>query len=161
MELTTILNQCYRFPGFVYEGARFSPDKKRIEVRVRPRRGADPTCSGCQQRSPGYDHLAVRRFEFIPVWGFLVVFLYRMRRVNCWRCGVLVEEVPWGIGKHQLTKVYMQFLAHWALGTQAVVEGGRGVVSDVLGEGVRLGGVHRAVGASASRAGTHLRDWRG
>jgi transposase len=114
MELTTILNQCHRVPGFVYEGARFATDKQSIEVRVRPRRGADPTCSGCQQRSPGYDHLAVRRFEFIPVWGFLVVFLYRMRRVNCRRCGILVEEVPWGSGKHHLTKVYMQFLAHWA-----------------------------------------------
>jgi transposase len=114
MELTTILNQCYHFPGFVYEGARFSTDKKMIEVRVRPRSGSDPTCSGCQQRSPGYDHLEERRFEFIPVWGFLIFFLYRMRRVNCRHCGVLVEAVPWGSGKHQLTKVYMQFLAHWA-----------------------------------------------
>jgi transposase len=114
MDLTTILNQCHRVPGFVYEGARFSTDKTRIEVRVRPRRGADATCSGCRQRGPGYDHLGERRFEFIPVWGFLVVFLYRMRRVNCRRCGVVVEEVPWGSGKHHLTKVYMQFLAHWA-----------------------------------------------
>jgi len=37
-----------------------------------------------------------------------------MRRVNCQACGVTVEEVPWGKGKHQLTKVYMQFLANWA-----------------------------------------------
>jgi transposase len=37
-----------------------------------------------------------------------------MRRVNCPTCGVVVEEVPWASGKHQLTKVYMQFLAHWA-----------------------------------------------
>ena len=29
-------------------------------------------------------------------------------------CGVRVETVPWGIGKHQLTKAYMLFLAHWA-----------------------------------------------
>jgi hypothetical protein len=27
---------------------------------------------------------------------------------------VRVEAVPWGIGKHQLTKAYMLFLAHWA-----------------------------------------------
>jgi len=114
MELTTILNQCYRFPGFVYEGARFSTDRKSIEVRLRPRKGAHPTCSGCQQRGPGYDHLEERRFEFIPMWGFLVFFLYRMRRVDCPTCGVLVEQVPWGNGKHQLTQVYMQFLAHWA-----------------------------------------------
>ena len=28
------------------------------------------------------------------MWGFLVFFFYRMRRVNCRRCGVVVEEVP-------------------------------------------------------------------
>src|ERR1700681_1593285 len=95
-------------------GQILSTDRKSIEVRLRPRKGAHPTCSGCQQRGPGYDHLEERRFEFIPLWGFLVFFLYRMRRVNCRRCGVLVEEVPWGRGKHQLTNAYMQFLAHWA-----------------------------------------------
>jgi hypothetical protein len=26
---------------------------------------------------------------------------------------VRVEELPWAIGKHQLTKAYMLFLAHW------------------------------------------------
>ena len=119
-----ILNQCARVPGFVYEGARFSADRSRIEVRVRPRSGSQPTCSGCQQRRPAYDHLDERRFEFIPVWGFLVFLLYRMRRVNGRGCGVVVEQVPWGSGKHQLTKVYMQCLAHWArqLSWQEVAE---------------------------------------
>ncbi len=114
MLLITILNHCHRFPGFVYEWAKFSADKQAIEVRVRPRSGSAAVCSGCQKPSPGYDHLDERRFEFIPLWGFLVFFLYRMRRVNCRGCGVVVEEVPWGSGKHHLTKVYMQFLAHWA-----------------------------------------------
>jgi transposase len=114
MLLITILNHCHRFPGFVYQGAKFSADQKTIEVRVRPRRGSAAVCSGCHQPRPGYDHLDERRFEFIPLWGFLVFFLYRMRRVNCRQCGVVVEAVPWGSGKHHLTKVYMQFLAHWA-----------------------------------------------
>jgi hypothetical protein len=34
MELITILNRCHRFRGFVYEHARFSADKKSIEVAV-------------------------------------------------------------------------------------------------------------------------------
>src|SRR5664280_2070641 len=37
-----------------------------------------------------------------------------MRRVDCRNCGVVVEEVPWSDGKHQLTKAYMLFLARWA-----------------------------------------------
>jgi transposase len=115
MQLITILNRCHRFRGFVYEGARFSPlEQNIIEVRVRPRAGAAAICSGCHRPAPGYDHLSERRFEFIPFWGFLVFLVYRMRRVNCKACGVVVEELPWASGKHQLTKVYMQFLAHWA-----------------------------------------------
>jgi transposase len=114
MELITILNQCHRFRGFVYHHDRFSPDKKVIEIGVRPRAGSAALCSGCHQPAPGYDHLPERRFEFIPFWGILVFLLYRMRRVNCRDCGVVVEEVPWGDGKHQLTRAYMLFLARWA-----------------------------------------------
>ena len=42
------------------------------------------------------------------------MLLYAMRRVDCRQCGVKVEEVPWAIGKHTLTKAYMLFLAQWA-----------------------------------------------
>src|SRR5580658_8078261 len=115
MDLLTILNRCHHFSGFVYQHARFSPDKKAIEIAVRPRTGSTAVCSGCHQPAPGYDRLPERRFEFIPFWGFLVFLLYSMRRVDCRRCNtVFVEEVPWGDGKHQLTKAYMLFLARWA-----------------------------------------------
>ena len=115
MELTTILNCCYHHRGFVYERARFRPDRTAIEIKVRPRRGAVAVCSGCHQPAPGYDHLPERCFEFIPLWGFLVFLLYTMRRVDCRRCGaVVVEEVPWGDGKRSLSRAYMLFLARWA-----------------------------------------------
>jgi len=114
MQIITLLNQCYRFPGFVYQQARLSPDRKRLEIRVRPRVGSKALCSGCHRPAVGYDHLAERAFEFIPIWGFLVFLLYRMRRVHCTTCGVVVEEVPWADGKHSLTRAYMIFLARWA-----------------------------------------------
>jgi len=47
MELITILNRCHRFPGFVYQHAHFSADKKSIEVAVRPRKGSAAVCSRC------------------------------------------------------------------------------------------------------------------
>ncbi len=31
-----------------------------------------------------------------------------MRRVQCRNCGIVVEEVPWSDGKHQLTKAYLE-----------------------------------------------------
>ena len=115
MELITILNACHRFRGFVYHRATFSPDHKSIEISVRPRKGSTAVCSRCHQPAPGYDQLAERRFEFIPLWGFFVFLLYAMRRVYCPRCdAVIVEEVPWADGKRTLTKAYMLFLARWA-----------------------------------------------
>jgi transposase len=115
LQLITILNRCQRFPGFVYQRARFSSDHKSIEIDVRSRKGSAAICSRCHQPAPGYDQLPERRFEFIPFWGFLVFLLYSMGRVDCRRCGaVVVEEVPWGDGKRTLTRVYMLFLARWA-----------------------------------------------
>jgi len=115
MELITILNRCHRFRGFVYQHAHFSADKKSIEVAVRPRKSSAAVCSRCHLPAPDYDQRAERRFEFIPLWGFLVFLLYTMRRVDCRRCGVVaVEEVPWADGKRTLTKAYMLFLARWA-----------------------------------------------
>ena len=114
MLLTRLLNTCHHFPGFVYEGTRLCEATKTIEIDVRPRLGSKPCCSVCKQPAAVYDQRRCRRFEFIPIWGFAVFLLYRMRRVDCNRCGVKVEEVPWGIGKHTLCKVYMLYLAHWA-----------------------------------------------
>jgi transposase len=114
MDLLTILNHCHHHRGFVYQQARFGPDKKSIEVSVRSRHGTAALCSGCRQPAPGYDHLPERRFEFIPFWGFLVFFLYSRRRVHCGTCGVVAEELPWSDGKHQSTKAHMLFLAGWA-----------------------------------------------
>jgi transposase len=115
LQLITILNRCHRFPGFVYQQARFSSDHKSIEIAVRSRKGSGAVCSRCHHPAAGYDQLSERRFEFIPFWGFLVFLLYSMRRVDCRRCeAVVVEEVPWGDGKRTLTRAYMLFLARWA-----------------------------------------------
>lgn len=117
MLVKTILNRCQKFKSFVYSEVKFSLIEgfECLEITVRPRRGSAAICSGCHKSAPGYDQASVpRRFEFIPLWGFAVFLLYCMRRVDCGSCGVKVEEVPWGSGKHQLTKTYMQFLADWS-----------------------------------------------
>jgi len=50
----------------------------------------------------------------VPLWGILVCFVYRMRRVDCPECGVKVERVPWADGKDTVTTEYRWFLAGWA-----------------------------------------------
>jgi hypothetical protein len=152
MELITILNRCYPHRGFVYETARFGPDKKTIEIKVRPRQGTAAVCSGCYQPAPGYDHLSERSFGFIPLRGFLVVFLCTMRRVNCRRCGaVVVEQVPWGDGKRSLTKAYRLFLARWARrfswqGTAEAFRTSWDKVFDAVEDVVTWGLEHRQLG---------------
>ena len=79
-----------------------------------PRKNSRPFCSGCGRRGRPYDRLEERRFEFVPIWGILVFLAYRMRRVDCKRCGVTVEMVPWCDGKNQLTTTYRWYLATWA-----------------------------------------------
>jgi transposase len=116
MQLKAILNRIEKHRFFVYGSSRLIEDNGALvlEVGIRPRVGSKPVCSGCWQRRPHYDTLGVRRFEYVPLWGILVYFLYSMRRVNCPRCGVVVEMVPWATGKQQITTRYAWFLATWA-----------------------------------------------
>ncbi len=48
-----------------------------------------------------------------PLWGLPVFFVYAPRRVECPRCGVRVEQLPWAEGKHPLTTPSAWFLARW------------------------------------------------
>ena len=116
MRLATILNRVEKCKSFVYGSAWFEAHgrSESLVVPVRARKGSRPICSGCGQRGATYDRLDERRFEFVPLWGMAFFFAYRLRRVNCGRCGVTVERVPWCDGKHALTTTYRWFLAAWA-----------------------------------------------
>jgi transposase len=117
MQLKTILNRVQKFKSFVYGEARWDDPaggRLKLIIPVTARANSRPVCPGCEKPSAGYDTLAARRFEFIPVWNIAVFFEYALRRVDCRRCGVRAEKLPWSSGKSTLTRTYMQFLAHWA-----------------------------------------------
>jgi transposase len=116
MRIQTILNRVEKFKSFDYGKARLeeADDGPALVVQVKPRKNSRPFCSGCGRPGPAYDRLQERRFEFVPLWGIVVFLAYRMRRVNCDRCGVTVEMVPWCDGKNQLTTTYRWFLSTWA-----------------------------------------------
>lgn len=116
MQLKTILNRLERHQSFVYGTPRWRDEAPRltIEVPIRARANSRPVCSGCGKQRRGYDRLAPRQFEFVPLWQIAVVFVYALRRVDCPACGVIVERVPWAHGKQQLTTTYQWFLAGWA-----------------------------------------------
>lgn len=116
MQLVTILNRVHKHKSFKYGHVKWIDDDKHgLEIRIVPRKNARPVCSECHQPGSIYDHQSKdRRFAFIPLWNLSIYFIYRMRRVNCRQCGVTIEEVPWGDGKHQTTILYRWFLAKWA-----------------------------------------------
>lgn len=116
MQLKTILNRVQKFKSFVYTTVRWieHAGKTALEVGIEPRANSRGVCSGCEQPRPGYDKLPARRFEFVPLWGMKVFFVYAPRRVDCSGCGVRVERLPWASGKHRLTDAYAWFLARWA-----------------------------------------------
>jgi transposase len=117
MQIKTILNRIQKHRGFVYGTAQLEDRAGgglALMIDLYPHARNRPQCSGCGRRGPQYDRLAPRRFEFVPLWGLSVFFLYMMRRVDCPSCGVRVERVPWADGKHQVTTAYAWFLARWA-----------------------------------------------
>jgi len=116
MRLETILNSCEKYKRFTYKRASwFDKDGKRcLQVQLLPRKNSQAICSGCKKPASCYDHLGVRDFEFVPLWGYQIYFRYHMRRVNCKKCKVKVESVPWSNGKETMTKTLMIFVASWA-----------------------------------------------
>lgn len=114
MEVKVILNAIEKHSGFTYKSVRWGKKKKSIEVEVTPQGKKTAVCSGCGKRRKVYDRREERRFQYIPLWGFPVFFLYIMRRVLCPQCGVKIEQVPWGSGKRPMTNRFEWFLSKWA-----------------------------------------------
>jgi len=112
----TILNKCYKFKSFIYRGSRIEKTEAglQIVVDIFSRKNSYGQCSQCFKKGKVYDHLSVRRFSFIPLWGFHVEFSYSPRRIDCKSCGVKVENLPWCDGKSHLTNGLKVFLSQWA-----------------------------------------------
>ena len=166
MQLQTILNRVARHSSFVYGAPRWGENAVRptLEVPIRPRANGRAVCSGCGKRRPGYDQLDERRFEFVPLWQIAVVFVYTMRRVNCPKCGVTVERVPWSSGKSRLTTDYQWFLARWArrlswMEVAAVFHTTWEHVRDSVRHAVHWGLVHRDL-SGATAVGVDEIQWR-
>ena len=162
MHLKTILNRVTNYKSFVFGKITWQEDAltPAVDVEVQPRSNGRPVCSGCGKRRPGYDTMPTpRRFDFIPLWGIAVVFVYSMRRVDCPACGVKVERVPWAEGKSTMTVEYAWYLAKWARAD--VVEGSvRGAACE-LGSRVCGGKTSSELGFGASGSGIRCFDRRG
>jgi transposase len=106
MRIQTILNRVEKFKSFAYGDVHLEERDEGpvLSIQIKSRKNGQPFCSGCGRCGRAYDRLEQRLFEFVPILGILVFFAYRMRRVDCKRCGVTVEMVPWCDGNNQLVR---------------------------------------------------------
>ena len=120
MLIKTLLNKTYTLKSFVYSSVKImnsdspEPELSYLLVKIKSRENGKPICSGCGKRRSGYDTLPPRQYQFISLWNVKCYFQYSPRRVDCKKCGVLVEAVPWSDGKSKLTIPLKLFLAGWA-----------------------------------------------
>ena len=86
LALKTLLNRVEPLKGFVYESSQISPladgrktsllaRAPRIEICLRAHQSKLGKCSQCQLPAPGYDRLAARHFQFVPLWGMSTWFV--------------------------------------------------------------------------------------
>jgi transposase len=73
-----------------------------------------PRCSGCGCRvRKGYDKRR-RSWRHLDLAGMRLTLRYTLRRVNCPRCGVRVEMVPWAVGDSWFTRDFEEHVAYLA-----------------------------------------------
>jgi transposase len=122
MRATTLLTEILGLKETKVLGLEFVPDGLVVEVKPRQRRAR---CSGCTRKVRGlYDRRDGRRWRHLSLAGLDVWVRYDVRRVECPRCGVRVELVPWAERESDFTVPFEEMTAYLAQRTdQTTVSG--------------------------------------
>ena len=152
MELTTIINHCYRFPDSSTNGRNGLPTRKALRCRVRHDHiGTEWQFLPGVINPAAADHLDERRFEFIAFLGLAGVFplphetgeLSTLRR----------DGGRGAVGQGQAPTYPSLHAVFGTLGAKTVLEEVGRVVSDLLGESLPFRAEYVAVGPPASSFG--------
>jgi transposase len=84
-----------------------------LVIRLRPR-SRRPRCGQCGRRCPGYDRSPRRRWRHLALGRWPFWLEYAPRRVECRRCGVTVEQVPWAAHGSRFTREFEEMTAYLA-----------------------------------------------
>ena len=92
MRATSVLRTLLAFQHTFVTGVHFEHDAFVIDVAPSYK---VPRCSCCKRKvKAGYDQRP-RTWRHLDMGGMLTLVRYAIRRVNCPKCGVKVEKVPW------------------------------------------------------------------
>jgi transposase len=111
MRATTLINKCLGLQGLWAASLQFIDGNLIIGCRKRGKKGFCPIC-GKRVRS-FYDHHE-RIWRHLPMFGLATFLVVTVRRVNCPRCGVRVERVPWARHDSDFTRPFEDAVA-WLL----------------------------------------------
>lgn len=111
MRATTLLRSVLGLKDTRITGVHLGPAG--VVVAVAPRARV-PHCSGCYYRTRGVYDRAARRWRHLDFAGMAVTLVYEQRRVDCRRCGVRVELVPWAEPGSRFTRDFEDQAAYLA-----------------------------------------------
>ena len=84
----------------------------RVQLGVKKRRNLP--CGNCAMRCRPKDRTSPRRWRHLSIWGIPVFLIYTPHRVNCSKCGIRVEQIPWSMGKSPFSVPLVVVLSFWA-----------------------------------------------
>ncbi len=111
MRITTVFRKLLGVIQLFVEDVVFEADELVIHVRPSWR---SPRCSRCGKRAPGYDRKPTRKWRHLGLGRYPIWLSYAPRRVDCPRCGVRVEEVPWAAPGSRFTHDFEEMVAYLA-----------------------------------------------
>jgi transposase len=111
MRATTVLSILLGLKLTRVLGLEFSETGVIADVAPRTR---TPRCSGCCRRAPKVYDQRVRLWRHLDLGGMMRMLRCALRRVDCQRCGVLTELVPWAEHDSRFTRDFEQTVAYLA-----------------------------------------------
>jgi transposase len=111
VRVAKVLETLLGITGIVVESAEVSAEG--VVFGVRPRR-KKPRCGGCGKRAPGYDQREARQWRHLNLGATRIWLRYAPRRVECARCGVVNEQVPWGSAAGWFSATFEETTAYLA-----------------------------------------------
>lgn len=91
----------------------FATEDHVLTLFVRPKYKL-PRCSRCRVARSGYDRQGQRYWRHLPLGRWTIRLAYEPRRVQCPRCGVCVEDVPWAAPGSRFTYAFEELVAFMA-----------------------------------------------
>ena len=99
---TTLLGRFLSIPRLRVLSVEFEEEDAIVEVGLRGR----SRCSGCGRKRARYDRLPPSRWRHLDFGERRLLLVMARWRVDCDRCGVVAEEVPWADRGSRFTRAF-------------------------------------------------------